>query len=256
MVDITGKQDAITIKDEYQKALDYAHEGVKMQVKHLYGINHKLKDNLAALHKHEKDLVADEEERISLYRELNNMLVNETNFEKDMMKLSQKGKKNTQVTIKPRIKDSDIDTLRINAMQEYLHRYPKYASKSSFKNILEKISEIEKGIKNTKKKYNYAASEVMRELSYWPRNIMQGEDRVKRFKSQLKEGQEKLKNMRYLKSIMYRFASETEKMRVNIHTLYYRIEENENIIQKFKEEGNQAKKEMKRRGFQVLDPEN
>lgn len=33
MVDITGKKDAIAIKEEYQKALDYTHEGVKRKIK-------------------------------------------------------------------------------------------------------------------------------------------------------------------------------------------------------------------------------
>jgi hypothetical protein len=51
------------------------------------------------------------------------------------METSQKGKKTTKVTIKPRIKDSDIDDFRINAMQEYLTKYPEYASKSSFRKI-------------------------------------------------------------------------------------------------------------------------
>jgi len=33
MLDITGKQDAIAIKEEYQKALDYTHEEVNQKVK-------------------------------------------------------------------------------------------------------------------------------------------------------------------------------------------------------------------------------
>jgi len=244
MIDtITGKGNAIVIKEEYQKALDYAHNKVKDKVKWLYSMNHKLKDNLALIQKYKKDIVVDQEEREDLYKTLNNLLLKETNFEKEMLKTSQKGKKKTKVTIKPKIKDSDIDDFRINAMQEYLDKYPEYASKSSFKNILEKITEIEKGIKDTKKKYNRAVSEVLRELSYWPRNIMEAEDLVKRFKDQLNEGKEKLRNMRYLKSIAYKLASEREKIRVNIHTLYYRIEEMENTIKKFKEEVNKAKRQ-------------
>ena len=43
MVDITGKQSAIEIKEEYQKALDYTHEQVRKQIGVLYDMNHKLK---------------------------------------------------------------------------------------------------------------------------------------------------------------------------------------------------------------------
>lgn len=243
MIDITGKQDAIAIKEEYQKALDYTHKQVEEKVKWLYGMNHKLKDNLALIQKNKKDILADEEEKRELYSTLNNLLIKETNFEKEMIKLSQSNRKKTNVIVKPKIKDSDIDNLRINAIQDYLDKYPEYASKSSFKKILEKITEIEQGIKKTKKDYNSSVSEVLRELSYWPRNIMEAEDLVKRFKDQLKEANEKLSKMRYLKSLAYKIASEKEKMRVKIHTLYYRLEENENTIKKFKEEVTKAKRQ-------------
>lgn len=243
MIDITGKDGAIAIKERYQKALDYTHEQVNKKVEWLYGMNHKLKDNLALVQKYKKDIIADEEEKAELYATLNNLLIKETNFEKEMLKTSQKGKKNTKITIKPRIKDSDIDTFRINAVREYLEKYPEYASKSSFRKILDKITEIEKGIKETKKKYNKAVSEVLRELAYWPRNLLEAEDLIKRFKDQLKEAKEKLSKMRYIKSIAYKLASEREKMKVNIDTLYYRIEEKENTIKQLKSEVAKAKKQ-------------
>jgi hypothetical protein len=243
MVDLTGKKDAIAIKEEYQQALDYTHDQIKKKVKWLYGMNHKLKDNLALVQRYKKDIVADEEEKKELYATLNNLLVKETDFEKEMLKTSQKGKKNTKVILKPKIKDSDVDNFRINAVQEYLDKYPEYASKSSFKKILDKITEIENGIKGTKKKHNQAVSEVMRELAYWPRNLMEAEDLVKRFKQQLKEAIEKLNKMRYLRSIVYRLSSEKEKMKVNIHTLYYRTDEMENTIKKFSEEVAKAKRQ-------------
>ncbi len=243
MIDITGKKDAIAIKEEYQKALDYVHRQIEKKIKWLYRMNHKLKDNLALVQKYKKDIVADEEEKLQLYATLNNLLVKETNFEKEMLRTFQKGKKNTKVTIKTKIKDSEVDDFRINAVQEYLDKYPEYASKSTFKKILDKITEIEKGIKNTKKKYNSAVSKVLKELAYWPRNLMEAEDLVKRFKNQLKEAKEKLSKMRYLKSIAYKLASEKEKMKVNIHTLYYRIEEMENTINQFKREVAKARKQ-------------
>lgn len=243
MVDIIGKKDAIAIKEEYQKALNFAHEDVKKKINWLYDMNHKLKDNLAAIQKLKKDVIADEDEKHTLYTNLFNLLKDEKKFEKEMMVLSKKGNKTTKVIIKPKFKDSDIDDLKINAMQEYLDKYPEYATKSSFKKILDKIENIEKGIKDTKKKYNFHVSEVLRELSYWPRNILEAENKIKRFKDQLKEGKEKLSQMRYRKSIFYKLAGEKEKMKVDIHTLYYRIEEYEDTLKKLKEEAEKAKKQ-------------
>jgi hypothetical protein len=243
MVDITGKKDALKIKEEYQGALNHTHGAIKNKIDWLYGMNHKLKDNLALVQKYKKDILSDQEERDSLYTSLNNLLLKETNFEKEMLKESNKNKKSSKVIIKPRIKDSDIDDFRINAIKDYLDKYPEYASKSSFKKILEKITEIESGIKHTKNKYNHHVSEVLRELAYWPRNIMEAENLVKRFRSQFNEADEKLKNMRYLKSIFYKFASESTKMNVNIHTLYYKVDEFESTIKQLKEEYLRAKKQ-------------
>jgi len=240
MVDITGKKNAIDVKNEYQKALDYSHEGIKKIVGHLHKMNHKLKFALADTQRYKKDIGADEDEKIKSYNSLNNLLKQEKSFEKEMMKLSQKGKAKN-ISIKTKFKD--VDDVRFNAMQDYLDKYPEYASKPTFKKILDKISEVEKGIKDTKKKYNKEVSIVLRELAYFPKNIMQAEDRVKRFKDQLKEGTEKLKKMRYLKSVAYRLASERIKRQVNIHTLYYRVEENERIIQQLKKEVANAKRQ-------------
>lgn len=241
MVDITGKQDAIAIKEEYQKALDYTHEQVRKQIGVLYNMNHKLKWGLSEIQKFKKDIIVDEEERARLYTDLNNLLNKETNFEKTMMQTSQKGKKSSNVKIKPKFKD--VDEVKFNAMQDYLDKYPEYASKSSFKKILEKIENIESGIKKTKKEYNRAVTDVLRELSYFPGNIKNAEDKIKRFKDQLKEANEKLKNMRFLKSIAYKLASEREKSKVNINTLYYRIEEKENVVKGLKEEVERARRQ-------------
>jgi len=240
-IDVTGKKDAIAVKAEYQKALDYAHEKIRSNVKHLYEMNHKLKYALADAQKFKKNITADEEEKIELYTELNNLLKRETDFEKTMMQTSQKGKKSSIVKISPKFKD--VDDVRFNAMQDYLDKYPEYASKPTFKRILDRISEIEAGIKATKKNYNEQVSIVLRELAYFPRVIMEAEDKINRFQDTLKEATEKLKNMRYLKSPFYKLSSEKEKMKVNINLLYYRVEEYENTIKKLKEEVEKTKRQ-------------
>ena len=139
-------------------------------------MNHKLKYALSDAQKFKKDIIADEEEKVKLYESLGNLLNKETNFEKEMWNTTQKGRKVKSITIKQKFKDSDIDTARFDAMQDYLKQYPEYASKSSFRTILNKIGEIEEGIKLTKKKYNEEVSRVLRELAYFPRNIMEAED--------------------------------------------------------------------------------
>jgi hypothetical protein len=238
MVDLTGKKDAIAIKEEYQKALDYAHEKVKRNVKHLYEMNHKLKYAKADAKKFKDNLVADEEEKVKLYESLGNLLSKETDFEKTMMKISQNGKKATTI----KIKNKDVEDVNV-AMRDYLDKYPEYATKSSFKRILDRISEIEEGIKNTKKRYNEQVSIVLRELEYFPRVIMESEDKINIFRKQLKEGTDKLNHMRYLKGIFYKLSSEQEKMKVNIHTLYYRIDEFEKTIQQLKKEVEETKEQ-------------
>ena len=238
MVDVTGKQDAIAIKEEYQKALDYAHDKVKSNVKHLYEMNHKLKYAKADAKKFKDNMIADEEEKAKLYESLGNLLTKETDFEKTMMGISQRGKKATTI----KIKNKDVDDVNV-AMREYLDKYPEYASKSSFKRILDRISEIEQGIKETKKKYNEQVSIVLRELEYFPRVIMESEDKINIFRKQLKEGTEKLNHMRYLKSVFYKLSSEKEKMKVTIHTLYYRIDEFEKTIEQLKKEIEETRQE-------------
>jgi hypothetical protein len=83
MVDVTGKQDAIAMKDEFQKALNHLYfNEIESKVKWLLGMNHKLKDNLGAIQKYKRNIVADEDEKKELYKSLNNLLVKETDFEK------------------------------------------------------------------------------------------------------------------------------------------------------------------------------
>jgi len=243
MVDITGKKDATFVKDKYQKVLDHSHKKVKDKVKWLYKMNRKLKDFLGDVQKYKNDLIADEDERRESYSALQNLLSSEKDFEKEMMTLSKKGSGNRNVTIKPKFKDSDIDDLRINAMQEYLDKYPEYASKSTIKKILDKISEIESGIKRTKKTYNTAVSNVLKELAYFPRNLMEAENLVKKFNNLLEEAKEKTQNMRYVRSPLYKIASEKEKTKVTIETLYYKMDEFEATINKIKEETISVKKQ-------------
>ena len=237
---ISRKQDAINKKKEFQDALDFSHEGVRGMVKHLHEMNHKLKGFHANAKKYKKNLEADEEEKVSLYNNLNNMLLKETSFEKEMMKTSQKGKPKN-ISVKAKFKD--VDDVRFNAMQDYLDKYPEHATKPTFKRILNNIEKVEAGIKETKKKYNKVASELGKELDYWPSNIMNAKNKIKRFITQKKQFEEKLSKMSYLKSIAFKLSSETTKDKVRIHDLYYRLEESEDTVNQLEREYKEVKKE-------------
>jgi hypothetical protein len=243
-MDLTGKKDAEFMKERYQSAINETHGVVKSKVEFLYKMNHKLKGPMADINRLQKDMRADKEERADLFESLQNLLTKETNFEEKMWKTTQKGKKVKSITVNQKFKDSDIEEARYDAMMDYIKKYPKYASKSSFSSILDKISEIEKGIKKTKKEYHKAISDAKREISYFPRNIMEAKNKVKAYKDKLSEGKEKLGGMRYLKSILFRMSSEQNKLGVSLDTLNHKMNQYEDTIHKIEEEVKSAEKEL------------
>ena len=124
-----------------------------------------------------------------------------------------------------------------------LDKYPKYQTRFAFKRIRDKIIRIEKEIKITKKKHNEAISRVIKEISYFPRNIREAEDLVKKFEDIMEEANEKLKKSRFNKGIFYRFSEEKKKAETKIHTLYYEMDKYKNTIKQLKEEVVKAKKQ-------------
>ncbi len=246
MVDITGKKDAMHIKQEYQNALNHSHKELKKQVGLMYKINHKIKYAINDALKYKRDIEASLEEKHELYKSLFNLLKDEKGFEGLMMDKAQKGKKGTKVSIQPKIKDSDIDELKINAMQEYIDKYPDPSTKKSYENLQSKIAEKEKEITKVKEKMHKELSVAKREANgYMPRNIKHSRNKLKRFRDQLKEGVEELKSMRYIKGIAYKLSSRKERLKVTIDTKYYRDEENEEVIKNLEGENKDDVKEIK-----------
>ena len=235
-MDLTGKNDAIFVKERYQNAINEAHRVVKKKVEFLYKMNHKLKWPMSEIERLKKDMNADKEERSDLFSSLQNLLTKETNFEEKMWGTTQKGKKVKSITINQKFKDSDIEEARYDAMMDYIKKYPEYASKSSFSNLLNKITEIEKGIKKTKKEYHKAISDAKRETAYFPRNIMEAKNKVKAYKDKLTEGKEKLWGMRYLKSMLFRISSEENKLGVTLDILNHKMDQYVDTIHKIEEE--------------------
>lgn len=246
MVDLTGKKDAITIKKRYQEQLDENFGRIMKQIHLLHEMNHKLKWPMSQIEKLQRDMAADEQERADLYSSLQNLLLKETTFEKDMWDKTLKGQKVKSITVKQKFHDTDIDEVKYNAMQEYLKQYPQYVSKSSFSKILDKISEIEKGIKDTKKDMHKEYTDAKREIAYFPSNIMNARNKIATYKKILAEGEEKLKKMRYNKSLLYKLASESTKLAVTLDTLKHIniINEKEEIINNLEGEVKKAEVEL------------
>ena len=246
---MTGRKDAELIKERYQHEINNAHGRIKKKVDWLYQMNHKLKFAKSEVEKIQKDIGADEEERKKLYSSLQNLLQKETDFEEKMWKTTQKGKKVKSVTIKQKFKDSDIEEARYDSMMDYLHKYPKYTSKSSFSKILDKISYIESGIKKTKKLFHQAISNTKREIEYFPRNIMEAKNIIRTYRKILDEGNEKLSKMRYMKGILFKISSETGKLGGTLDTLNHKLDEKEETVDKIEEEVTEAKIMIKKMGF-------
>lgn len=245
MIDITGKKDAEFLKERYQQKLNQQHKVIKDKRDFFYKMNHKLKAALGEIQRLASDMEADQEERSDLYNSLQNLLTKETNFEEKMLKTSQKGKKIKSVTINQKFKDSDIEEARYDNMMEYLQKYPKYASKSSFSEILEQIKKVESGIKRTKKDMNKAVADALKEISYFPRNILEFRDYVKKYRVVFDEATEKINNCRYVKGLLFKLSSERNKQDILIDTLNHNPEHFETSVNQLEKEVKDAQDEIK-----------
>jgi hypothetical protein len=171
-----------------------------------------------------------------LYQSLGNLLTKETDFEKDMWKTTQEANKVTSVNIRQRINESDVDEMRFDSMMNYLKQYPVYASKTSFKNILEQIQNKEKDIRYKKEQYNKVVSLYNTELLGFEKDLQKAEDKFVAYENILTEGNKKLDECRYKRSLFYKLASEKDKANVNLDTLNHRIDQFRNTLDIFKKE--------------------
>jgi len=233
---LTGKKDAIFLRNRYQTELDNANSAVVNMVHYVEEQNSELKSQYNYALGLKRDVGAHEEERSKLYDSLGNILTKETNFEDKMWQTTQKGRKVKSVTIKQKFKDSDVDEMRYDSMMDYLKQYPEYASKSSFKKILEKIEEKEREIRHSKQKYNDAVSKYNYLLSDFHKYIQKAEDKIKAYNSIYTEGNKKLGATRYKKSVFYKFASEETKAKVELDTLTHRMDQFRNTLDIIKKE--------------------
>jgi len=117
MVSITGKKDAKFLKKRYQRKLDKQHQAIEDKRKRFYKMNHKLKKNLSHARSAATNIKASEEEREDLYRELLDLLREETDFEKEMMDLSKEGTEKESIKLTQKFKDTDIEDVSYDSMK-------------------------------------------------------------------------------------------------------------------------------------------
>lgn len=242
---ITGKNDAKFLRERYQQKLNQQHGVINNKRDFFYKMNHKLKAALGEIQRLASDMEADQEERADLYNSLQNLLTKETTFEEKMLKTSQSGKKVKSIVINQKFKDSDIEEARYDNMMNYLEKYPKYASKSSFSELLEQIKKVEAGIKSTKKDMNRSVADALKEISYFPRNILEFRDLVDKYKQVLEEGKQKTENNRYVKGFLFKFLSEEDKHGLLIDTINHNPEHFESSVNQLEKEVKEAENEIK-----------
>lgn len=239
---ISGRKDAIFLRNKYQTELDNAHASIVNMVHRIEESNARLKEQYNYAQSVKRNIEAHEEERNSLYETLENLLKRETDFESKMWKDTQKGRKVKSVTIKQKFNESDIDEMKYDSMLEYLKQYPEYASKASFRKIIDKIEEKEREIRREKQQYNQSVSKYNYFLSLFEKDIQKSEDKFAAYDKILSEAKKKIGETRYIKSVFYKFASEKTKAEVNVDMLHHRVEQFKNTLNIIKSELSENKR--------------
>ncbi len=238
---LTGRPEAIWVRNKYQTELDNSHSAVVNMVHYCEEKNEELKSAYNFAQGIKRNIDAHMSERASAFDSLNNLLNKETKFEEGMWKTTQKGRKVKSITVKQKFKESDVDEMRFDSMLEYLKQYPEYASKSSFRKILDKIEEKEREIRHAKQEYHKAVSNYNHLLSMFATYIQKAQDKIDVYEKILTEGEKKLASTRYVKSVFFKLASEKTKSEVTLDTLQHRIKQFSNTLDLIKKDHAQNK---------------
>ena len=240
---VTGRNDAIFLKNKYQKELDKMHTAIRDSVENLKRSSNELTEIWAKVPAIKKNIEAHEQERAELYTNLGNLLTKETDFEDKMWKTTQKGRNVKSITVKQKFNESDVDEMRYDAMMEYIKQYPEYASKSTFRKIIDKIEQKEDEIRKENEKRNSYISDYNYRLNTFEKEIQRAEDKFADYERIKKEADEKLNNTRYNKSILNAFLSEQAKAEAKLDLLHHRLDQFRNTLTIIKSEhsGNKRK---------------
>lgn len=213
---ITGKDDAMFLKNQYQGILDERLDEIHEYTKYLEVKSGELKDVWAKIPAVKKNIEAHEKERAQLYSSLENILTKETDFEHKMWETTQKGRKVKSITVKNKFKDSDVDEMRYDSMMDYLEQYPKYHSKSSITEIVSDIKQKESEIRKETERYNALISDYNFRINTFEKDIQKGEDKFESYNKVRKEGEERVSNAGYNKGVFRHFQTEQEKAETNL----------------------------------------
>ena len=92
---------------------------------------------------------------------------------------------------------------------------------------------------------NKAVADALKEISYFPRNILEFRDYMKKYRTVFDEGNEKINNCRYVKSIFFKISSERNKQSILIDTINHNPEHFETSINQLEKEVKEAENEIK-----------
>jgi len=242
---LTGKDDAMFLKNQYQEILDERLDEIQEYTRYLEVKSGELKDVWAKIPAVKKNIEAHEKERAQLYSSLENILTKETDFEHKMWQTTQKGRKVKSITVKNKFKDSDVDEMRYDSMMDYLEQYPKYHSKSSITEIVSNIKQKESDIRKETEKYNALISDYNFRINTFEKDIQKGEDKFDAYNKVRKEGEDKVNNAGYNKGFLRPFQTEQEKAASTLDLFdHQRIDQYKNTISRIKGEFFSDKKKV------------
>ncbi len=221
---VSGRNNAIFIKNEYQLELDNTFKAIVDTVHYIQTKNKELKEVYSKIPSVKYNIEAHQIEKAGLYTNLGNVLKKETDFEEKMWKTTQQGKKVKSITVKNKFKDSDVDEMRFDSMMDYFQKYPEYASKSTFRKILEKIDEKEREIRKETEHYNNLVSNYNFQLSEFEIYIQKAEDKLAAYEKIKEDGEKRLADCRYNKGLVSKFRSEQDKSDTNLNLLSHRFD--------------------------------
>lgn len=229
---ISGRDNAVFLRNRYQKELDNANAAIVNMVHYLEERLKELKYAKERALSFKANIEAHEEERRSAYESLQNLLNKELQHEYKLWisKTTQLGMKKSN-TIKQKLKDVDLEDSNFGQISEFFKQYPEYATKSSFKLILDKINSKEAEIRSEKERYNSLVSKYNYLISTFEVDIQKTQDKFEAYNNILQEGERKIKNSRYVKSIAFKLASEKSKQEVLLDTLNHRISQFQNTFE-------------------------
>ncbi len=234
--DITGRNDAIFLRNRYQTELDNTNVTI---VKSIYGLEQEskiLNDTYNNAQKSKNNVIKNEDERRTLFSSLENLLNKETNFESAMWDKTTKRNKVKTVNIRQKINESDVEEMHFDSMMDYLKQYPEYASKTAFKQTRDKIEAKEKEIRESGEQYNEAVQEYNYQLSIMEKEIQKTENNIQKYYQILEDGTKRLSGTRYIKGIFHSISSEKAKQEISLDTIRHRVDRAKDTLDIIKSE--------------------